>query len=192
MPSCKLVLSIKWHCIDSYRSGLQVITTCSPRNFQLVKDLGADAVFDYHDPDCGTKIRELTNDNLKHAQDCITDPKVSMPICAAALSSNGDGAKYSALLNLEDTWPRTDVVGVSTSAYTAFGKDLDVYGAQDPANPEHRDFAKKFWSLTQTLLETGKLKLLPTVREGGLQGIAEGLEDLETGRISGQKLVYRV
>lgn len=28
-------------------SGLKVVTTCSPRNFDLVNSLGADAVFDY-------------------------------------------------------------------------------------------------------------------------------------------------
>lgn len=30
-----------------HSSGLKVVTTCSPRNFDLVKNLGADAVYDY-------------------------------------------------------------------------------------------------------------------------------------------------
>lgn len=29
------------------RSGMQVITTCSPKHFDLVKRLGADLVYDY-------------------------------------------------------------------------------------------------------------------------------------------------
>lgn len=30
-----------------FRSGFKVVTTCSPRNFDLVKDLGADLILDY-------------------------------------------------------------------------------------------------------------------------------------------------
>lgn len=30
-----------------YRSGNRVITTCSPKHFDLMKELGADEVYDY-------------------------------------------------------------------------------------------------------------------------------------------------
>lgn len=87
-------------------SGLTVITTCSPRNFDLVKSYGADKVFDYSDStECGKQIREYTNDNLKHAFDCISE-KTSPQICADALSSAG--GIYSALLKVEN-FPRKDV-----------------------------------------------------------------------------------
>lgn len=173
-------------------SGLQVITTCSPHNFQLVKDFGADAAFDYKDPDCGKKIREYTENKLKYAQDCVTDEMSSIPICAAALSSDGEGAKYSSLLDFEDEWPRADVKAEYTSAYTAFGRDLDVWDEKTAALLDHKEFASKFWSITEALLEGGKLKLFPAVREGGLQGILQGLDDLRHNRVSGKKLVYRV
>ena len=39
-------------------AGLQVVTTASPRNHALLKDLGADAVFDYKDADVASKIKE--------------------------------------------------------------------------------------------------------------------------------------
>jgi hypothetical protein len=48
-----------------------VITACSPRNFGLVKGLGAVEAFDYKDPDCAKKIREYTHDNLKLCWDTI-------------------------------------------------------------------------------------------------------------------------
>lgn len=32
---------------NAYRSGYNVVTTCSPHNFDYVKSLGADTVFDY-------------------------------------------------------------------------------------------------------------------------------------------------
>jgi len=37
-------------------SGYQVLTTCSPRNFDQVKKIGADAVFDYNDPSSADTI----------------------------------------------------------------------------------------------------------------------------------------
>lgn len=33
-----------------------------------------------------------------------------VPICAAAISSDGTGAKHSALLDFEDYWPRADML----------------------------------------------------------------------------------
>lgn len=48
-------------------SGLQVITTASPKNHDLLRSLGADHLFDYRDPEVSKKIRELTNDKLAHA-----------------------------------------------------------------------------------------------------------------------------
>ncbi|KAJ5464825.1 uncharacterized protein N7458_000511 [Penicillium daleae] len=45
-------------------SGYQVLTTCSPHNFDLVRALGADAVFDYKDPESAAQIRKQTKNNL--------------------------------------------------------------------------------------------------------------------------------
>ncbi|KAK5746485.1 hypothetical protein LTR17_000865 [Elasticomyces elasticus] len=40
-------------------AGLYVVTTASPRNFELLKtEYGADAVFDYNDPSCAASIRQ--------------------------------------------------------------------------------------------------------------------------------------
>lgn len=47
--------------------------------------------------------------------------------------------------------------------------------------------------IAEKLLEEGKVRGHPvSVREGGLRGVIEGLEDLREGRVSGEKLVYRV
>lgn len=47
--SCKSWQStgVSTSCSDQYRSGLTVISTSSPRNFELLKSRGADHVFDY-------------------------------------------------------------------------------------------------------------------------------------------------
>lgn len=51
---------------------MQVITTSSPKNFDLVKTLGAHAVFDYRDPEVSAKIKAEYSD-LMQAVDCIAN-----------------------------------------------------------------------------------------------------------------------
>ena len=47
--------------------------------------------------------------------------------------------------------------------------------------------------LSERLLSDGKIKApAVNVREGGLQGVFDGFEDMKNGRISRQKLVYRI
>ena len=54
------------------RSGFNVITTCSPRNFELVKERGADQVCDYHDFDkCAKNIKKSVGDELQYAYVCV-------------------------------------------------------------------------------------------------------------------------
>lgn len=50
--------------------GFNIVTTCSPRNFDIVKKHGATHIFDYSDKDVVKKIAEAVPD-LAHAFDCI-------------------------------------------------------------------------------------------------------------------------
>jgi NADPH:quinone reductase-like Zn-dependent oxidoreductase len=50
-----------------------VVTAASARNHALMKDLGADAVFDYHDEDIVDKIRALSGDKMVVAYDTISE-----------------------------------------------------------------------------------------------------------------------
>lgn len=84
-------------------SGLDVLVTCSPHNFEKVKKLGASEAFDYSDPKCGEKIREYSGNGLKYAFDTISEGK-SPKICCEALGS-GEGGMYTSLLPVKD-FPR--------------------------------------------------------------------------------------
>lgn len=171
-------------------SGLCVITTCSEKNFEAVKALGADEVFDYRDEKCGEKIREVTKDGLKFAFDCVSEGN-SMEICAKALSSDGSGTQYNALLPVE--FPRKDVKTSFTVGYSVNGEDFTFFGNYQPAKPQDFDFGKRWGTLAEKLLTSGSIKApATTIRKGGLQGVLEGLEDMKNGRISRQKLVYRI
>ena len=167
-------------------SGCEVIATASPHNFDLCKRLGADKVFDYRDPDVGAKIREATNDSLKLVFDTISE-KGSPEISAAAISSKG--GHYSSILAVSD-FPRKDVKNSFTLAYTAIG---ERFSEQLPANKADYDFGYEFWRISENLINDEKIKPhTAEVRPGGLGGIAQGLKDLENGKVSGVKLVYTI
>jgi len=123
-------------------SGLTVITTASPHNHQLCKDLGADAVFDYNDPTCAERIREYTKNNLHHAFDTISNEQTAA-ICAAALSTSSSGPKiYSSLLSVKKL-PRDDVQNNITMAYTALGENFKMgpKGQEVPGSKEDFEYA---------------------------------------------------
>ncbi|KAF3055672.1 Protein TOXD [Daldinia childiae] len=99
-------------------SGWRVLTTCSPRNFQLVKALGAHEAFDYHDSEaCAAEIRTATNNDLCYAFDCVSEGS-SLQICADALTSKSGVAVYTASLPVGDKFPRQDIQYGWTSGYT--------------------------------------------------------------------------
>lgn len=169
-------------------------TTCSPRNFEYVKSLGAEAAFDYADPACAERIREFFGDGqpLLHAWDCIASPETAR-LCVAAMAP--EGGKYRSLL-----WvPNEVVLGANpkvtngfTFAYTVFGEAFEKWKKFE-ASQEDFEFGKMFWELSRELLASGKIKAARTeVNRGGegLEGVIVGLKELKENKVSGAKLVY--
>ncbi|KAK3615960.1 hypothetical protein LTR56_026278 [Elasticomyces elasticus] len=176
-------------------AGLYVVTTASPRNFELLKrEYGADAVFDYNDPDCAALIRQETGDKLRHVFDCISNDG-SARISAESLAPSATAAgtlQYATLLPV-DSFPRSDVEQSFVLGYTAFGESFEFLGQQNPAVPADYAICTKYWPLMTSLIAEGKLKASRfEVREGGLDGIFEGLQILRDGKNSAMKLVYRI
>ncbi|KAJ5192733.1 hypothetical protein N7449_008875 [Penicillium cf. viridicatum] len=169
-------------------SGYKVLTTCSPRNFDLVRSLGADEVYDYKDAQAPAEIRKATDNNLKLVFDCISLES------SAAFSDNSistDGGEYSALLNAKIN--RANVNARSTLAYTTLGEAFSFGDTPFPAKPEDQAFAEKFIPIAESLLAQGKVKVHPPkVGEHGLKGVLEGLKLLREDKVSGEKLVYNV
>jgi len=169
----------------------KIITTCSPRNFDLVKSLGADIALDYNDPQCAQKIRDYTNDSLEHALDCIST-KESAEISSSAIGPKGGVVSY--LLSVKHD--REDVEVKFTLGYSVTGEAFSYGHAQKwkfAPKPEDFEFGKEFWGLTEKLLADGRVKPHPAeVGEGGLEGVFKGLQAMREGRVSGKKLVYRV
>lgn len=166
-----------------------IVTTCSPRNFDLVKSLGAHAVFDYRDAECANKIREYTNDSLAHVLDCISS-SASAEICSTAVGSAGGVVSYLLTGTKHD---RPDVQAKSTLGYTVMGEACHFGSLELPAKPEDFEFGKVFWGLSEKLFSEGRVRVHPPeLRSGGLNGIFEGLQEMREDKVSGVKLVYRV
>jgi NADPH:quinone reductase-like Zn-dependent oxidoreductase len=72
--------------------GYRVVTTASLHNFELVKSLGASAVFDYKDPDVSTKIQGWVKDQnigpLTKGLDTISESKDSTAANGAVIGSS--------------------------------------------------------------------------------------------------------
>lgn len=99
--------------------------------------------------------------------------------------------RYGAILPVE--FPRDDVKTSFTIGYSVIGEPFTFFGTMKvEARPKDFKFGKKWWSLSERLLSEGKIKGTPTVRPGGLQGIFDGLDEMRNGKVSRQKLVYRI
>ncbi|KAF1912171.1 hypothetical protein BDU57DRAFT_506153 [Ampelomyces quisqualis] len=166
--------------------GAEVYATASPHNFDLLRKLGADHVFNYKDTDVSAQIRKASNDKLKLVFDCIAEGS-SPEICAAAISSTG--GHLSMLLLPPKDLSRKDVNARWTLGYTALG---EKYNDKFPENQEDYDFGSKFWKLSEELVNSGKIKTHPTEVRKGLEGVTQGLQDLKNRKVSGVKLVYTV
>lgn len=174
-------------------SGLHVIATASSHNFEYLKSLGADAVYDYKSATCAKDIKEYTKDGLKYVVDCISEG-TSPDIAVAAMSSAG--GVYTTLLPIPNEKVQainSKVQNKGTLAYTAFGAPFQMGPHEFPALPDHRKFGEEFWELSRKLLAEGKVKVhKPAVNKGGsgLEGVLKGLDLLRGGKVSGEKLVY--
>lgn len=146
-------------------------------------------MFDYRSPTCAEDIKKATSSRLAYALDCIATSS-SAAISSAAFGPQG--GKYTSLLRVEKL-DRDDISNNFTLAYTALGERF-TYGPNEfPPNKTDYDFAVKFAKLAGDLLAQGKYHVHPPdVREGGLEGVLSGLQDLREKKVSGKKLVYRV
>lgn len=174
-------------------SGLTVIATASPHNFDYLKSLGADFVFDYHSPTCGADIRRLTQNKLRYAWDCVGGGE---EICGEALSSVEPG-KYGYIASvradvLKETNPLVEEP-LYVLAYHALHEPFEFQNVMVHPPVEEMEFALMFKELTRDLLEKGALKDVEIVLNkggSGLSGVMEGLDTLRNGKVSGKKLVY--
>jgi len=171
-------------------SGLYVIATASERNFDLVRGLGADAVVDYRDPVAAAKqIREAALGPIKHVVDCVAEG-TSFEIVAGSLGTSGKGT--IAYLTLAPYPPVEGFKIVNSIVFDLFGIDYD-FPRPFTASPELTAYGRKWIQLLSEQLVKGNLRPNPALIEPrGLASVAHGFQYMSEGKVSGQKITYRI
>lgn len=171
-------------------SGYHVYTTCSRNNFDLVRGFGADVVLDYHDPRAANRIRQLSDDELTLVFDTISD-KDSAKFCLDAMSSRG--GDYSYINGLSGVSFPENVRTSFAGAFTVLGEGFYYGDAWYGAEPSDQILMENIAWLSEDLLSSKALRPhRVSVGRGGLRGVLDGMDRLRKGRVSGEKLVYRV
>ncbi|RYP71907.1 hypothetical protein DL771_004510 [Monosporascus sp. 5C6A] len=173
-------------------SGYRPITTCSPHNFKLVRQIGAEAAFDYRSPACTADIKAYTRGCLRYVLDIITDT-TSQAICHSVLGRAG--GIYSSLESPSEalnTRPRTVKVDFVVGP-CALGREVALSGDYyRPADPACRLLAGQLFDEVQPLVEDGTITPHPhRVIGKGYQSVLKGIELLEKG-VSGERLVVPI
>ena len=198
--------------------GYRVVTTASPHNFELVKSLGASAVFDYKDPKVSTKIQEWIKDQnigpLTKGFDTISESKDSTAANGAVIESSiklslqafGDAEGMLVTLctlslmsvGLVRLTGGNTVVPPAPE-FKGEGQKVRVnhiliYSALKPQNDDFGLMAE-WYRLLPSWIEEGRLGagVVPLDKQfSGLGQLDSALEFVRQGRVSGHKVVVDV
>ncbi|KAL5498915.1 hypothetical protein ACEPAH_1433 [Sanghuangporus vaninii] len=171
----------------SKRAGLFVIGVAGSSK-DYAKSLGADVIVDYreHTGDALEKalIEAATGKNVQWAFDVITEKgsTVLLSRVLAKVSPTGKG-KVTFLLPVSDDELKQFPEGIEhkhTFVGTAYGEDKDLSARF------YRQIGQ--WLAASPPFQPNRVKVLP----GGLTSVPKGLELLKTGKVHGEKLVYRI
>ncbi|KAF9045142.1 chaperonin 10-like protein [Panaeolus papilionaceus] len=169
-------------------SGLRVISTSSPANFDLVKSLGAEEVYDYNDSRTQKRIFSSTKGELRSAIDCFSSGTTPGQI-SGSLSKEGGKIVTMLPYNSRKQGVTTEFVHV----FTIFGETVDLPGIHVPASPELYAQGVRYSQLITQLLAEKKLRLGPIrVIPGGLAGIDQGVTLMRSSKVHAEKLVFRI
>ncbi|KAH7409111.1 chaperonin 10-like protein [Cadophora sp. MPI-SDFR-AT-0126] len=173
-------------------AGYTVVSTASQHSFDLVREYGADAVFDYRSPNVAQDISKQHPD-ISLAVDCISE-KSSISICDAVIGPKG--GKVITVLPISGQDKTQGIKHELIMSYTLFGRAfqwLPPVGPKFPVVEGDRESLARFYKGLPEWIAGGAIKALPYLEDGaGFEGILEGLEKLRAGKISGKKLVVKL
>ncbi|OOF94950.1 hypothetical protein ASPCADRAFT_507813 [Aspergillus carbonarius ITEM 5010] len=170
--------------------GFDVVTTCSPKHFDLARSYGAKHVFDYKEPDVAKEIREVAP-SLIHVFDTIGNKNSS----ATASHTLRPGA--GTLCTVRPGKANTENVATGTRVadvlvWTALLKDHRYGEFKWPASEDDHELASELFEnlptwLEESIIKPNNPKVLP-----GLDAVAGGFQEHRDGKISAYKIVYEL
>ncbi|KAK1718203.1 chaperonin 10-like protein [Colletotrichum lupini] len=173
--------------------GYPVVTTCSPHNFDYVKNAGATYVFDYNDADVVAKLQTAAP-TLSHVFDTIGNASSS---ATAAAALNGRPGVLCTVrpgkANTEEVPSNIKVTDVFV--FTAFPKAHTYRGLVHwPVSMPNHLLSAELYERLPSLLERNAIKPPPVKVLGRLspQSINEAMELNRAGKISAEKLCFDI
>ncbi|KAI1788381.1 GroES-like protein [Ganoderma leucocontextum] len=163
-------------------AGYKVVATASPNNFELVKGLGASAVFDYRDPDVVPKVKAAAHDSVRAALDTISLKDSQGDQCGGHGADRREGDAI--LPVIPDATARADVPCLFTPRWAAY--TFAATGHHVPAIPEDRA------QIVEFLKKVPGPCLSIKLWEGGLGSVPAELQHVKEGKVSAEKIVHMI
>ncbi|KAH7128257.1 chaperonin 10-like protein [Dendryphion nanum] len=162
------------------QAGYTVISTSSPHNFDLLKSLGADYVYDHSDPDTIPKIRDLFP--IDYWFDTISLPSTLSTIFKILTPEDQPVTKAHILLLLPPSYP-----GMPTPP-EGITLQFHLFSTKAPENAEWQKWALSRGGYLEQAIKSGALKGVPADVIGGLEKVSDGIDAVHAG-VSGKKVV---
>ncbi|OJK00222.1 hypothetical protein ASPACDRAFT_52012 [Aspergillus aculeatus ATCC 16872] len=171
---------------------IEVATTCSPKNFEKVRQAGATHVFDYNDPDVIPKIKAVLPD-LGYVFDTIGSATSSTT--AAEAINNPEAVLCTVRPGKAHTQDVPSHVKVTdVLVFTAFPTEHNYRNvAHWPVKMADHNLSSELHDQLENLLGNGSLIPPPIRIVGDLRPsvIEEAMNLQRQGLISGEKLIFR-
>lgn len=162
------------------QAGYTVITTCSPHNFDLVRSLGADYVFDHSDPATVEKIRDLFP--IDYWFDTVSLPPTLRTILKILAPEGEPVTKVDILMLLPPAMPGMPQLPEGVTAR------MHRFSTHSPENAGWQKWFLARGGFMEQAIKSGVLKGVPPQVIGGLDKVPEGIEMVYKG-VSGKKVV---
>lgn len=170
---------------------MEVIATCSPKHFDLVKSVGAKHVFDYRGGSVVDDIKAAAPD-LSYIFDTIGSETTSQVASEAITTAGGTLCTVRPGKVFTDKCSKQTMV-TDVLVWTAFLSDHRYKEHFWPANEDDHRLSADFFDALPSLIRDGKIKANNTkVYTGGLDDVDTGFQEHRDGQISGYKIVYQL
>ena len=172
--------------------GLNVVTTASSKHHATLKQIGADATFDYKDKDVVEQIRKYAGSSLKYALDTVSIPETYQQTYDA--TSGAEEVYLDNLLNLGPDIIRTDPLRTvhygRTIVIMVMGVD-GYFGGYLKSTPELVKDYNNFWYELLPPIIPKLMHTRLTFLGNGLHNANRAITLLQDNKVSGEKLVFR-
>nr|CAI6683181.1 ASN_HP1_G0038460.mRNA.1.CDS.1 [Saccharomyces cerevisiae] len=180
------------NCTNKLNGFTKIIVVASRKHEKLLKEYGADELFDYHDIGVVEQIKHKYN-NISYLVDCVANQNTLQQVykCAA----DKQDATVVELTNLTEENVkkenrRQNVTIDRTRLYSIGGHEVPFGGITFPADSEARRAATEFVKFINPKISDGQIHHIPArVYKNGLYDVPRILEDIKIGKNSGEKLV---